>query len=408
MTDNINAEIIAIGTEILLGEITDTNSVFLARKLRDLGINLYFMTTVGDNEERISSAIHSALERAQLVITCGGLGPTLDDMTRQSIANATDRGLTFHQYLYDQIAERFSTFRSEMTENNRQQAFLPDDAIIVENPVGTAPSFMVEHGDGVVISLPGVPREMKFLFTKEVVPYLKKRFNLGVIKSRILKTAGIGESSLDDLIGRKLLNNANPSIGLSAHQGVIDVRITAKAENSKEAEQALDGIEYTLRRKIGQYVFGIDDAILEVTLIEELVSTGQTIAVLEAGLEDAIVSKLLPFNNGATILADVQQVNHPDDLNLGVTELKDKAEQIAKKIYHQHDVVASIAILSYPDVDENPDKEASTAVCVYTSEHQRVRIYGFGGKSNLARDWVSRWAMSVLWQMLREQNNYVD
>jgi molybdenum cofactor synthesis domain-containing protein len=122
MSNDLNAEIIAIGTEILLGEITDTNSVFIARTLRDLGINLFFMTSVGDNEKRIADSIRIALNRAQIVITCGGLGPTIDDMTRQGVADATGRGLTFHQHLLDQIAERFAGFRVQMTENNRRQA----------------------------------------------------------------------------------------------------------------------------------------------------------------------------------------------------------------------------------------------------------------------------------------------
>src|SRR5574341_2479699 len=135
MTVNINAEIIAIGTEILLGEITDTNSVHIARVLRDLGVNLYFMTSVGDNEQRIADAIRIALSRAQVVITCGGLGPTVDDMTRQAAARATKRGLTFHQELLDKIAERFAGFRANMTDNNRRQAYVPDNAIVIENPV---------------------------------------------------------------------------------------------------------------------------------------------------------------------------------------------------------------------------------------------------------------------------------
>src|SRR5215475_450162 len=162
MAQNVNAEIIAIGTEILLGEITDTNSVHIARVLRDLGINLYFMTSVGDNEQRIADSIRIALSRADVVITCGGLGPTIDDMTRQGVAIATERDLVFHQDLLDKIAERFASFRAKMTENNQRQAYLPANATVIENPVGTAPSFIVEHHESVVISVPGVPREMKY------------------------------------------------------------------------------------------------------------------------------------------------------------------------------------------------------------------------------------------------------
>ena len=237
-TNELNAEVIAIGTEILLGDLTDTNSVFIARTLRDLGINLFFMTSVGDNEKRIADFIRIALSRAQIVITCGGLGPTIDDMTRQAVAAATDRGLTFHQDLLDQIAERFKGFRSQMTENNKRQAYVPDNAVIIENPVGTAPSFVVEYDDRVVISLPGVPREMKFLMNEKVVPYLRQKFGITnqIIKEKILKVAGIGESSLDDAIGTTLLEASNPTVGLAAHSGQIDVRIAAKAETTDQAD----------------------------------------------------------------------------------------------------------------------------------------------------------------------------
>ncbi|MFW5709169.1 MAG: competence/damage-inducible protein A, partial [Chloroflexota bacterium] len=199
MNQDVTAEIISIGTEILLGELTDTNSVYIARVMRDLGINLYTMVSVGDNRKRIAEAVRAAMSRADLVITCGGLGPTVDDMTRQSVADATDRGLTFHQSLLDQIAERFRGFNVQMTENNRQQAYLPDNATVIENPVGTAPAFIVEHQGRIVISLPGVPREMKFLMSEHVVPFLRERYWLGIIKARVLKSAGIGESALDDL-----------------------------------------------------------------------------------------------------------------------------------------------------------------------------------------------------------------
>ena len=175
MRDNPNAELIAIGTELLLGEITDTNSVFMARQLRDIGVNVFFMTTVGDNLERISSAVSDALDRAEIVLTCGGLGPTVDDMTRQAVANATDRSLEFHQHLYDDIADRFRGFGTRMTENNRQQAYLPEGARLIENPVGTAPAFVVETERGTVISLPGVPREMMYLMATSLLNDMQAR-----------------------------------------------------------------------------------------------------------------------------------------------------------------------------------------------------------------------------------------
>jgi nicotinamide-nucleotide amidase len=156
----MNAEIVSIGTELLLGEIHDTNATYLAQQMKDIGLNLYYRTTVGDNEQRISDVLRLALSRAEIVITTGGLGPTVDDMTRQSVAAAVGQSLTFRPELMEQIAARFASFKTRMTENNRLQAMLPERAIPIENPVGTAPGFIVETERGMIISLPGVPHEM--------------------------------------------------------------------------------------------------------------------------------------------------------------------------------------------------------------------------------------------------------
>lgn len=409
MSDNPNAEIIAIGTELLLGEITDTNSVFMARALRDIGVNVYYMTTVGDNLKRIADAIDLALDRAEIIITCGGLGPTVDDMTRQAVANATDRDLTFQQTLYDTIAERFRGFGVKMTENNKQQAYLPNDARVIENPVGTAPSFIVETERGVVISLPGVPREMKYLMTSSVVPYLLDRYELGVIVARILRTAGIGESSLDDMIGKDILSQSNPTVGLAAHHGSVDVRITAKADSLEQANQMLDTVHSALMERIGGYVFGIDDATLEGVVSEALKKQNLKIAILEAGIPDAILTKL----DDESLYTHAHTFPHPDDVyvHYGISkdvDLKDCALQVAKAIYNATDVEASIVILSDPEIDENADVEQGSAIVVMTGDNVRHRVYGFGAKSNLAKDWMPRWGLSSLWRMLKEKYDDIE
>ena len=292
MPDNPNAEIIAIGTEILLGEITDTNSVFMARQLRDIGVNVFFMTTVGDNLQRIADAIADALDRAEIVITCGGLGPTVDDMTRQAVANATERPLDFYQSLYDTIAERFRGFGVRMTDNNRQQAYLPRAATLIENPVGTAPAFVVEAENGIIISLPGVPREMKYLMGESVVPYLLRKYDLGTIVARTLRTAGIGESSLDDQIGVAILNERNPSVGLAAHHGCVDIRITAKARGLAEATTLLDDMQRRLYARVGQHVFGLDDESLEDVVTQVLERYQLRLHIIEAGLPGVVSDRL--------------------------------------------------------------------------------------------------------------------
>jgi nicotinamide-nucleotide amidase len=406
---HINAEIVAIGTELLLGEITDTNSVFIARTLRDLGINLYFKTTVGDNLGRIESALRLALGRAQVVITCGGLGPTVDDMTREGVAAATDRGLTFHQTLLDSIAARFASFRAQMTDNNRRQAYVPDGAVIIENPVGTAPSFAVEVDDSVIISLPGVPREMKYLLIERVVPYLRQKYKIGgtIIKARTLKTAGLGESMLDDLLGQELLNSVNPSIGLAAHSGVVDVRITAKAETEAEADAMNAVIEAQVRARVGEYIFGVDGVTIEGALLEVVRAHGAGIAVDQTSIAPVISERILTAG-GADVLRAVTSAATIDEraAALGLASgapLRQIAEQAAEAAARAAGVTVGIALISRTDTaDDTADQDEVSAVAVWVNGKLRSRAYGFGGGSDFARSWTGTWAMSGAWRMLGE------
>ncbi|MYD09537.1 MAG: CinA family nicotinamide mononucleotide deamidase-related protein [Chloroflexi bacterium] len=404
MPDNPNAEIIAIGTELLLGEITDTNSVFLARQLRDIGVNVFFMTTVGDNLGRIKGAISDALDRAEIVITTGGLGPTVDDMTRQAVAEALGRPLQFHQSLYDEIAERFRGFGSKMTENNRQQAYLPAGAILIENPVGTAPSFIVESDRGVVISVPGVPREMKYLITESAIPYLLRKYELGVILARILRTAGIGESSLDDQIGSDILSETNPSVGLAAHHGSVDIRVTAKADSKANATRLLDQMQTRLEARIGEHIFGVDDAVLEDVVWRHIEERGLRVHVTEAGLP-GVVSGSWAAGSELLTTTTFNQPHHAIayfEVDEAGDTLRDFAVEIAERVRASRGVDASLVVLSYPNLEENPDVEQGSAVAIATAGDQRFRAYGFGARSPLAREWLSRWALANLWKMLRE------
>ena len=404
MPDNPNAEIVAIGTEILLGEITDTNSVYLARQLRDIGVNVFFMTTVGDNLARIADAIAAALDRAEIVITTGGLGPTVDDMTRQAIADVAGQPLVFHESLYQAIEERFRGFGVAMTANNRQQAYLPQGATLIENPVGTAPAFLVESERGVVISLPGVPREMKYLVTESVIPHLLRTYELGVIVARTLRTAGIGESSLDDKIGRDILNERNPSVGLAAHHGAVDVRITAKADSRANALTLLDNMQARLEERIGEDIFGVDDATLEDVVWQHLKQHNLKVQVVEAGLPGVISDSW----NAESASLRTQYFDSPDQVferfaispaDLSLTEI---ASEIAERMRRQAGADASIVVLSYPDLYENADVEQGSAVAISTAAETRFRGYGFGTRSSLAREWISRWGLASLWRMLQE------
>ena len=286
------AEIITIGTEILLGEIVDTNAPYIARALREIGIDLYRMVSVGDNEQRIAQAIQQACERADIIITTGGLGPTVDDPTREAVALAFGVPTEFRPELWEQIQARFRRFGTTPTDNNKRQAHIPQGAKALENPVGTAPAFILEDAKCVVISIPGVPREMEHLIQYAAIPYLQSRFpNTGVILSRVLHVAGVGESQIDHLIG-DLETFHNPTVGLAAHSGQVDVRITAKAGSEAEAEAMLRPVEETLRQRLGDWIYGIDQETLEHAVLQVLKQHNWRLAVVEAGLEGALIRRL--------------------------------------------------------------------------------------------------------------------
>ena len=286
------AEIITIGTEILLGEILDTNARSLARTLRDQGIDLYRKTTVGDNVARIAQAIQQSMERSDIIITTGGLGPTVDDPTRQAVALAVGVETEYRPELWEQIQARFQRFGRTPSENNRRQAYIPQGASVVENPVGTAPAFIVETGGCAIIALPGVPHEMEHLMAHAVIPYLRRRFNLhSVIKARVLHTAGVGESQIDDLIG-DLEALSNPTVGLAAHSGQVDVRITAKADSQAEADALISPVEQTLRQRLGDWVYGVDQETLEQVALQALQARSWKLAVVEAGLGGELARRL--------------------------------------------------------------------------------------------------------------------
>ncbi|TAK11460.1 MAG: CinA family nicotinamide mononucleotide deamidase-related protein [Anaerolineae bacterium] len=287
-----SAEILTIGTEILLGEILDTNARHIALGLRDLGLDLYYTATVGDNADRIAEFIQDSLQRADILITTGGLGPTVDDPTREAVALAFKVPLEFQPELWEQVQARFARFGRVPTENNRRQAYVPEGAQVIENPVGTAPAFRMERDGRTVICLPGVPREMEHLLEHAVLPYLRDAYQLtGVIKTRVLHTAGEGESAIDELIS-DLEKLRNPTVGLAAHAGQVDIRITVKAGSETEADELITLVELDLRQRLGDRIYGADEDTLEGTALAHLAALGWKVAVVESGLSGELAKRL--------------------------------------------------------------------------------------------------------------------
>ncbi|MBK7320266.1 MAG: CinA family nicotinamide mononucleotide deamidase-related protein [Anaerolineales bacterium] len=288
-----SAEIITIGTEILLGEIVDTNTRYIARTLRSMGVDLYRTITIGDNTDRIASAIHNSMERADIVITTGGLGPTVDDPTREAVAQAVGVETEFREDLWQQVVETIGRYGRTPSENQKRQAYVPKGAIGIKNPVGTAPCFIVETNRNAVISLPGVPSEMEHVLHESMIPYLQKRFNLNeIIKVRVLHCAGLGEGMIDEKIA-DLEKLSNPTVGLAAHTGVVDVRIAAKAKNENEANAMIAVIEAQVRERLGKIVFGVDEDKLEEVTLDLIAKRGWTLTAIESGL-DGILARKIP------------------------------------------------------------------------------------------------------------------
>jgi nicotinamide-nucleotide amidase len=290
----MDAEIIAIGSELLLGQIVDTNSSYIAKCLAENGIELVRTSAVGDDFGRMEAIIKETIARSSIVITTGGLGPTEDDLTREVIAHATGRPLVLDPYLLEQIEAHFKRRGFRMTENNRKQANIPEGAIPVENPKGTAPAFIVEGSDYVTVSLPGVPLEMKYLMENSVVPYLRNRFNLKdeVIQYRVLRTCGLGESGVGLQIADLMRESKNPTVGTLASTGDVRIRITAKADHPEEALSMIQRMESEIRRRLGTLIYGVDDETLQGNIAKELNRLNLTLAVVETFTGGTLLQKL--------------------------------------------------------------------------------------------------------------------
>lgn len=312
------AEILTIGTEILLGQIVDTNTATIARSLREIGVNLFFAATVGDNVERSADAIRTALDRSDIVITTGGLGPTIDDMTRTAMGKAVGVGTEFRPELWEQIQERFASFGRQPGDNNRRQAYLPIGAQPIVNPIGTAPAFWLERDGAIAVALPGVPAEMEHLLANEVLPLIKRRFDLGSpIYTRILRTAGLGESALDAKV-KDLEAADNPTLGLSAHPGRVDLRLGARAESKAEAESMLSTLEDEVRQRLGDSIYGVDEETLESIVMRLLADRDWELVTIEAGTSGTLAGELSlagqPFDHGL-VLPGIQPEHLPTRLN---------------------------------------------------------------------------------------------
>lgn len=277
------AEIISVGTEHLLGQIVDTNAPYLCSVLAGLGIAVYFRTTVGDNVQRVQSVFLQALQRADLILSTGGLGPTDDDLTVAAVAEALRLPLERNEDAWAHIQEFFRTRNRPMTGQQEKQAMLPRGARMIPNSRGSAPGVILEHQGATLIFTPGVPREMKGMVEDHVIPYLRARGLAGseVIRSRVLRITGLGESAVEDRVRDLMRASVNPTIAPYAHTGECHLRITARGPES-EAEQLLDQMEKVLRERLGETVYAVGETTLEEAVAQILSRRRLSIALGES------------------------------------------------------------------------------------------------------------------------------
>lgn len=415
----MNAEIITIGTELLLGEIVDTNATHIARELRTIGLDLFYKTTVGDNETRCAQIVDHALERAEIVITTGGLGPTVDDVTREAVALATGCPLEFQPGLLDQIEARFKRWGSTMSDNNRRQAYVPQGSIPIENPVGTAPCYIIETDRGVVISLPGVPSEMAYLLEHEVLPYLRRRFGLhAIIKARVLRTAAMGESRIDAALS-DLLTGTNPTIGLSAHPGQTDVRITAKAASEEEVDRLIAAVESQVRERLGHVIYGTGKETVEEVMLRHLAQAGFTLAVAESGTGGELTNRLSTAAGSTAVFSGGLVGSNPPALGetLGIAptgksqeDLKEFACRVAARLaMAPGDCTAGqrlgLVALTVPRTSgEEATSAGGTIIALATPNEVEIRQLGYGGHSAHVAMWASIHALELTRRWLLKQS----
>ncbi|HEY8421264.1 MAG TPA: competence/damage-inducible protein A [Thermoclostridium sp.] len=316
----MTAEILAVGTELLMGQIANTNAQYISGKLAELGINVYFHTVVGDNAARLEETLKRALNRSDIVITTGGLGPTKDDLTKETISKTMNRNLVLHEDILEDIKDFFAKKHRAMTEINIKQAYLPENSIVIPNPNGTAPGCIIEDGEKAVIMLPGPPKEMQPMFEETVFNYLKQKTGV-ILVSKMLKIFGIGESDIETRLMDLIDSQSNPTIAPYASQGEVTVRVTARCINNDEASEMLSPVVDEIKRRLGAAVYSEDGQTLEKVVFGLLKENGLVLATAESCTGGTLAGRITDIPGSSEVFerAYVTYSNRAKVEDLGVS-----------------------------------------------------------------------------------------
>lgn len=324
----MKAEIISVGTELLLGDIVNTNSQYIAKELASIGIEVYHQSTVGDNVDRLYECFKESLERSDFVITTGGLGPTTDDLTKEVAAKYFGQDLKLHEPSWEYIKSLIESRGKKVAPNNKKQAYFPESAIVLKNNNGTAPGAVLRQDNKAIIVLPGPPREMVAMFNESVMPYLKQ-FTEDKLISKTLRLYGIGESDLELEILDIINEQSNPTVALYAKEMEVTIRITAKVKDEEEAVRLIKPVEDKIRERVGQFVYTNDDIytgesknVLEEVAAKLLVEKDLKIAIAESCTGGMVSSVLIDYPGISSVFVEgcVTYSNEAKMKRLGVKE----------------------------------------------------------------------------------------
>ncbi len=357
----MNCELISVGTEILLGDILNTNVQYLSKALASIGIGVTHHSTVGDNTQRLIDTLDTAFKRCDTVILTGGLGPTPDDLTKETCAEYFGKKLYIDESILEEIESYFKLKNIQMPQSNKKQALVPEDSIILENHNGTAPGFIMKNQGKTIIILPGPPKEMVPMYRESVEPYLRQ-FTNEVILSKNIRTFGIGESAMSEKVA-DLLEGSNPTVAPYAKSGEALLRVTAKAKNEAEAAKLMAPVIDEIRLRLGNYIYGIDCESIEETVAKLLMEKGKTVAFAES-CTGGLCAKRLTDISGASEIFHCGVVSYSNEIKHKVLGVKSETLQ------------------NYTAVSEQTAKEMAEGIRLISHADYGVSITGYAGPGN--------------------------
>ncbi len=406
----MKAEIINVGTELLLGQILNTNAQFLSMELSRLGIDIYFQTVVGDNQTRLKETFNAALNRADIIILTGGIGPTKDDLTKETVAEALSLPLEQDKESLKSIEIYFEKIHRKMCLNNKKQAFFPKGSIIIPNKNGTAPGCIIEKDNNIIIILPGPPLELQAMFKNYVYNYLLKKTDK-IIYSKVLNIFGIGESLLEERLSDIFEKQTNPTIAPYANQGILTLRITAKAKDEETAKKLIEPMEAEIRKRIGTMIYGEGDETLESLISKLLINRNISIATAESctgglfaekltrmpGISKVFSEGLVTYSNNAKInLLNVSPSTLDEYGAVSHQTVIEMAEGIKEK--SKSDIGIAITGIAGPDGGTKEKPVGTVYIGLATDKISYYKKYQLTGN----RDRVRNITVMHAFDMLRE------